>query len=159
MSAWSREWWQWGWKWGGGDKGRPFIQHEVVILFIFLRICNRTLITNNQSDDDSLWPISQCQLTFSASDNDYSYLAAHLNCLLQKATMLRTMTMVTIATAMIVMPMMTIVMTIIDNRDDSDDSYLPPHKSSLLQTPPHLFPNKLVASQGLQNPEHGQLGE
>ena len=67
--------------------------------------------------------------------------------------------MVTIATAMIVMPMMTIVMTIIDNRDDSDDSYLPPHKSSLLQTPPHLFPNKLVASQGLQNPEHGQLGE
>ena len=46
-----------------------------------------------------------------------------------------------------------------DNRDDSDDSYLPPHVSSLLQTPPHLFPNKLVASQGLQNPEHGQLGE
>ena len=37
----------------GGNKGRPFIPHEVVILFIFLRICNRTLITNNQSDNDS----------------------------------------------------------------------------------------------------------
>ena len=110
--------------------------------------------------------ISQCQLTFSASDNDDSYLAANLSCLLQKIDDLedndsddnrnshdrdanddncddnddnRDDNN--------------------DNRDDSDDSYLPPHVSSLLQTPPHLFPNKLVASQGLQNPEHGQLGE